>query len=353
MKHKILLLSAYRSDSHAYWADWLQQEIGAEQRVEWRVLELPGRYFRWRIRGNPLSWLNELTELLQHWQPSRILATSMVDISTIRGLFPALAQLPLDYYFHENQFAYPTGEGQHLSLDPQMVQLYGALAADRIWFNSHFNQQSFLAGVEQLMKKLPDQVPAALAAQLQQKCGWLPVPVRAIPTSAVAKTQNLIVWNHRWEYDKNPQFFQQILRQLKQHQVDFSLALLGHRAPKTPDVLKQIEDEFGAHILVNGRVSKADYQYWLNQAQVVVSSANHEFQGLSMLEASSAGAIPVVPDDLCYQEQYPLSHRYTPGNVNEAVVRVRAALSAQLPVCDVSNWLADQVKPRWIEVLNR
>ena len=353
MKQKILLLSAYRSDSHAYWADWLQQEIGGEHGVEWRVLELPGRYFRWRIRGNPLSWLNELTELLQHWQPNRILATSMVDVSTIRGLFPALAHLPLDYYFHENQFAYPTGEGQHSSLDPQMVQLYGALAADRIWFNSRFNQQSFLAGVEQLMKKLPDQVPAGLAAQLQQKCGWLPVPVRAVPTSVVAKTQNLIVWNHRWEYDKKPHFFQQILRQLKQQGIEFSLALLGHRAPKTPEVLKEIEDEFAGHILVNGRVSKADYQYWLNQAQVVVSTAKHEFQGLSMLEASSAGAIPVVPDDLCYQEQYPKQNRYPVDDLPQAVETVIDALRGQLSVCDVSDWLADQVKPHWIEVLNR
>ena len=57
---KILLLSAYRSDSHGYWSDWLQTDLDAD----WQVLELPGRYFRWRIRGNPLSWLDVLSRRL-------------------------------------------------------------------------------------------------------------------------------------------------------------------------------------------------------------------------------------------------------------------------------------------------
>jgi len=116
---RILLLSAYRSDSHAAWVTWLTRHLD----VDWRVLELPGRYFRWRIRGNPLSWREELTELFADWKPDHILATSMVDVATLRGLLPALASVPLTYYFHENQFSYPVGKEQHSSVDPQMVQL--------------------------------------------------------------------------------------------------------------------------------------------------------------------------------------------------------------------------------------
>lgn len=336
MKKNVLLLSAYRSDSHASWCDWLQQEVD----VDWRVLELPGRYFRWRIRGNPLSWLQPLSDLLLNWQPDHILATSMVDIATIRGLFPVLAQVPLDYYFHENQFAYPTGDGQHSSLDPHMVQLYGALAADRIFFNSDYNQQSFLSGVTALMKKMPDHKPDDLASCLRAKSQWLPVPVNAIvPEEHITKEEGLILWNHRWEYDKRPEDFYAILQRLQQIGVCFKLALLGPRAQKTPAVLEAIRDEFSGRIVVDGRVSRSEYEHWLQRAQVVVSCAIHEFQGLSMLEAVSAGATPVVPDDLCYREQYSSDCRYVSGDIQHAANKVVAAFAGALQVNDISPWL--------------
>ncbi|MCT7359556.1 tRNA-queuosine alpha-mannosyltransferase domain-containing protein [Thalassolituus pacificus] len=321
MSKKILLLSAYRSDSHASWVNWLTQNLAAD----WRVLELPGRYFRWRIRGNPLSWLDELPELLHDWQPERILATSMVDIATIKGLVPQLAVVPVSYYFHENQFAYPQGEGQHDSVDPMMVQLYGALAADECLFNSDFNRQTFLTGVDALLKKLPDCKPSSLSDRLRKKSTILPVPVNAV--MAGEKIPGLIVWNHRWEYDKKPENFLQLLQLLKAQGVDFKLALLGARAQKTPAALNQIRTEFSAQILVDGMLSRTDYKYWLGAAQVVVSTAIHEFQGLSVHEAVSAGAVPVVPDDLCYREQYPAALRYPPADTGAAATIIRAVLS--------------------------
>ncbi len=313
---KILLLSAYRSDSHASWVNWLRQNLAAD----WRVLELPGRYFRWRIRGNPLSWLDELPELLQDWQPDRILATSMVDITSIKGLNPALASVPVSYYFHENQFAYPQGEGQHSSVDPLMVQLYGALAADECLFNSDFNRRTFLEGVDALLKKLPDCKPASLAGRLADKCALLPVPVKPVATGQ--KTAGLIVWNHRWEYDKKPELFLHLLQLLEQRSFNFSLALLGPRPDKTPAVLEEIRRQFSSRIIADGMVSRAQYEQLLGQAQFVVSTAIHEFQGLSVQEAVTAGAVPLLPDDLCYCEQYPHLYRYPSGDMQAAAERL-------------------------------
>lgn len=309
---KILLLSAYKSDSHASWVKWLTHNLAAD----WRVLELPGRYYRWRIRGNPLSWLDELPDVLSDWQPERILATSMVDIATIKGLFPQLAAVPVTYYFHENQFAYPQGEGQHNSVDPLMVQLYGALAADECLFNSDFNRRTLLDGVDALLKKLPDCKPAVLAERLSGKCRVLPVPLKAV--AAAEKMPGLILWNHRWEYDKKPELFFQLLQQLEQRNFPFKLALLGARAEKTPAALEQIRTRYGAAIVADGMVSRAEYEHWLGAAQFVVSCAIHEFQGLSVQEAVSAGAVPVLPDDLCYCEQYPAAFRYPPGDMARA-----------------------------------
>ena len=113
---RVLLLSAYRSDSHAYWADWLRREFDD---IDWRALELPGRHFAWRIRGNPLSWLDALPAE----KPDRLLATSMVDLATLKGLHPNLADVPALLYFHENQFAYPLSDDQVRSVEPAMVQV--------------------------------------------------------------------------------------------------------------------------------------------------------------------------------------------------------------------------------------
>lgn len=311
---KILILSAYKSDSHASWVRALSNQSDAEV----RVLELPGRYFRWRIRGNPLGWLDELPALLQDFTPDEIIATSMVDLVTLKGLFPQIAHIPTTYYFHENQFAYPVGAGQHSSIDPMMVQLYGALAADRCQFNSHYNLRTFLEGVENLMRKMPDHKPNDLHARLAPKCSVVPVPIT--PIKALPKIPGLILWSHRWEYDKNPELFYDILKRLKQQGVYFRLALLGPRPDKTPDVLVRIRAEFAEHILADGMLPRAEYERMVGQSHIVISTAIHEFQGLSVQEAVSAGAIPVVPDDLCYVEQYPAENRYKAGGVDCAIL---------------------------------
>lgn len=383
-KPRILLLSAYRSDSHASWVDWLKSHLQAD----WQVLELPGRFFRWRIRGNPLSWLPELEQLLKDWQPQRILATSMVDIATIKGLCPALAAVPVSYYFHENQFAYPVTVDQHSSVDPQMVQLYGALAADELLFNSRFNQNSFLEGVDALLARLPDAIPSGIRQRLQAKCRWLPVVVKGCaqimdkPDARVSslyagvRQADLILWNHRWEYDKCPQDFLHILQCLDERKVWFRLALLGPRGARVPAALEQIRQQFGERIVVDGRVSREEYWQWLQCSAVVVSTAIHEFQGLSMLEAASAGVIPLVPERLCYVEQYPSLYRYpvcvntgtSRSNKGSASVRDSGSNKpASLPSIDVAaaantieqvfagqlsafwpaDWLEDKTVPMW------
>ncbi len=47
---KVLLLSAYAAQSHVYWRRGLQQMF---PQWDWTCLELPPRYFSWRVRGNP------------------------------------------------------------------------------------------------------------------------------------------------------------------------------------------------------------------------------------------------------------------------------------------------------------
>jgi len=339
----IWLLSAYRSDSHASWADWLVETF---TQFHWHKFELPGRHFRWRIRGNPLSWLYQFPEEA----PDLILATSMVDLATIKGLHPRLATVPCVYYFHENQFSYPVSKHQVDSIEPMMVQLYGAIAAEKSLFNSVYNRDSFLEGVGNLLDKFPDSIPEGIVNSLKNKCNVLPVAIHPIEHDEV-KDKSLILWNHRWEYDKDPEVFCDALIKLSQIYPDFKLALLGSRPKIKPDVLLKIEDMFADKILVNDKVPIQEYKKYLGQSSIVVSTAIHEFQGLSVLEAISAGAVPVVPDSLCYREQYDEIYRYESGS-SVALADMLVSCLNNLPESpDVSNWYSKALVGEWDKVL--
>ncbi|MEQ8516681.1 MAG: DUF3524 domain-containing protein, partial [Chromatocurvus sp.] len=103
--------------------------------------------------------------------------------------------------------AYPAGKGQH-TLEPRMVQLYGALAADRPVFNSAFNRDTFLQGVDDLLCAMPDAVPQGIVERLSRRSVVCPVAIEPIAIEgARARDPALIVWNHRWEHDRLPAMF--------------------------------------------------------------------------------------------------------------------------------------------------
>lgn len=348
-KKRIWLLSAYRADSHARWADTL---IRRRTEFEWRRFELPGRHFAWRIRGNPLSWLDVLDPRAAGDPPDALVATSMVDLATLRGLHPYLAEVPTLLYFHENQFAYPRSERQTTSVEAQMVQLYAALAADRIAFNSGYNRESFLAGVDALMQRLPDAVPDGLADRLAARSERLPVPVAAIDP-AVDRDPGLVVWNHRWEYDKDPDLFANAMIRLAERGVSFRLALLGPRGARPVAARTRLRSALGDRIVVDDAPGRTEYQAVLGRAAVVVSTARHEFQGLAVLEAVSAGCIPIVPDALCYREQFAARYRYPAGDLESLVGRLAEALAGRFEAPSVTRWTGPRPHEAWAAALKR
>jgi len=334
------MLSAYRAESHAAWADWL---LATFDQFDWQRFELPGRHFAWRIRGNPLSWLDALPDD----PPDLIVATSMVDLATLKGLHPRLGGVRTILYFHENQFAYPSSDTQTASVEAQMVQLYAALAADRVLFNSQYNRQTFIDGVDALLDRMPDHVPPKVVDRIAAKSDVLPVPIRPIAPADTRET-GLIVWNHRWEYDKNPELFADAMIALADRGADFRLALLGWRHEKIPGALARLREILADRIIADGCLPANEYRALLARAGVAVSTSSHEFQGIAMLEAASAGCIPLVPDALCYPEIYPAEYRYPAGDVQALVDRLTGWLSGNMPApINVEAWNTEPLEPAW------
>jgi len=360
---KILLLSAYHATSHQQWADQL---IDGLPEHDWQLLTLPPRHFSWRIRGNSLLWaFGDATLLQQPWD--LILATSMVDLSTLRGMVPALCKIPTVVYFHENQFDYPTsGMGRPFAIEPCLVSLYSALCADRIVFNSDYNRTTFIEGTDILLNKLPDKFPGTIVKQLKQNSSVLPVPVPACfyqaNTRNHSKTDNTyfdIVWNHRWEYDKGPDRLLRCLEQLcTQHQhttLHLRFHIVGQQFRQRPEAFEKIKTLLEANGWLGQWGFVASRQRYLELLQascLVLSTALHDFQGLAVLEASAAGCMPVVPNRLAYPEFIADNCRYASDTANpETEARSAAEMINQRyqqwqnrqlelpPFCDLS-WKA-------------
>ena len=312
---KILVLSAYAAQSHVHWQQSLQAMFAHWQ---WRVLSLPPRHFSWRVRGNPLFW--SITERDALERPyDLVVATSMVDLATLRGLVPALTRVPTIVYFHENQFEYPQDQQKYSLLDAQMTSIYSALAADCIVFNSGYNRDSFLAGCSALMRKLPDRVPPGVALILRERARVLPVPVdmdQVAPlwpgASGLPIERPLrLLWVGRFEHDKGGEGLLRILRRLETASLDYELAMTGQQFRASPEVFSEIKSLFDHRLVQFGYIDCiTEYQALLQAADVVLSTALQEFQGLAVMEAVAHQCHPIVPDRLVYPEMYPALYRY-------------------------------------------
>lgn len=309
---RILLLSAYDAASHRHWCQWLQSTFTD---YHWTCLSLPDRHFYWRVRSNALTFLSKYSDVLTA-PYDLIIATSMTDLATLKGFIPALSRCPSLVYFHENQFAYPQQNDQrHKSnlINAQLNSVLTATAADRLVFNSVYNRTSFSQGLRAFIKRMPDGIDRQLPDILDARSQVLPVPIISTPCrpgSDNDKHMPEIVWNHRWEYDKQPEVFFAALTKLHDEQLPFKLHVMGQTFRESPACFAVAQEYLRDRIITWGYQSRQHYDEVLRRADVVVSTAIHDFQGLGMLEAMHRGCIPVAPDRMAYPEYIPASLRY-------------------------------------------
>jgi glycosyltransferase involved in cell wall biosynthesis len=256
-------------------------------------------------------------------QADLVLATSMTDLATLKGLVPAIAGLPCILYFHENQFAFPSRQASDRDVAAQLTSIYSALAATQLVFNSVFNRDTFFAGAKALLRKMPDGVPAGVLELQELNALVLPVP---LPDPLFTRTPSVrrpdIVWNHRWEHDKGPERLLEIVQAYVASGLPGKFHLVGQQFRTVPPAISEAIALLKAHQLLGAQgyiESVAEYHALLAQSEFVLSTADHEFQGLAVMEAMALGCLPVVPDALVYPEYVPAESRYT--TAAEAVQR--------------------------------
>ena len=303
---KILLLEPFYEGSHAKWADGYQQF----SRHEIRLLTLPGRHWKWRMYGAAVTLAEQF--MAMNFEPDLILATDMLDLCTFQALTKKrTAKTPFAIYFHENQITYPwspTDEDVQLKRNNQygFVNYTSSLAADAVVFNSHFHQQSYLEGLVPFLNQFPDYKNIETIAKIRKKAAVLPLGMDleslhvAVPSKPM---EAVLLWNHRWEYDKNPADFFTALFQLQAENIPFKVIVLGKSYHKTPAIFAEAKEKLQNEMLHWGyAVSFEEYAALLQQADILPVTSRQDFFGGSVVEAIYCNCHPILPNRLAYPE---------------------------------------------------
>ncbi|MBJ6751135.1 tRNA-queuosine alpha-mannosyltransferase domain-containing protein [Geomonas anaerohicana] len=316
----IALVEPYCTGSHAAWAT----EYAAHSTHDVELFTLAGRNWKWRMHGGAVTLASRF--LAAGKKPDLILATDMLDLTTFLALTRPLSdRCPSAIYFHENQLTYPWSPGDpdpgaQRDLHYAFINYVSALAADAVLFNSRYHMDSFLGDLPGFLKRFPDAVDLASVDAIAAKSRVLPLGLDLVkldrfrPQGATEPEVPLLLWNHRWEYDKAPEAFFEALYQLADEGIEFRVAVLGESFGRVPAVFKEARERLGARVAEWGyQKSFGEYAQWLWRADILPVTSRQEFFGASVVQALYCGCQALLPDRLAYPE-------HVPGGSVEAVV---------------------------------
>lgn len=330
---RVLFVEPFFGGSHRLFAE----RVVRLSRHSVRLLTLPASFWKWRMRGAHLTLLGKIRE---HAAAADVLfASEMLSLGELCGALPVLADLPKVVYFHENQLNYPAPPGEAPDVHFGFTNISTALAADAMVFNSRFHLEEFLGGIRDFLRRMPDHRPAGLAAALRPKCSVIYPGIdcaelerhpRPVPR---ARRPVTLLWNHRWEFDKQPEVFFGTLQALTAEGLSFRVHVVGQNFQIKPRPFLEARAALGDRIATFGYLPvRADYLRVLRDADLVVSTAIQEFFGIAVMEAAFCGARPLVPRRLVYPELYPEECLYAgDGELQE---RLRRFIGEGVPPYD-------------------
>ncbi|MEM7180827.1 MAG: DUF3524 domain-containing protein [Spirochaetota bacterium] len=296
---RIVAIEPFYSGSHKLCLDTLQ----AHSYHEIQILSLAGRHWKWRMHGGAITLAKQYRELPE--SVDLILTSSMLNLAEFRSLAQDIST-PCVLYMHENQFNYEAQPGTR-DLHYGFINYTSCMVADRVVFNSQFHMSSFLSHLEDFLRSMPDQKNLDCVAQIAQKSSVIP-PCFPLPQQQNKSNHSIptLLWNHRWEKDKNPRDFFAALHELKKANLPFRLILLGERFSRIPEAFARGLDSFAEEICFNGFAkSLGEYLSLLRQADILPVSSWQDFFGISIVEAIACGCYPILPKRLAYPEHIP------------------------------------------------
>lgn len=308
---KVLLNVPYYTGSHKYWADNLIQY----SKYDFDLIAMNGRHWKWRLQGSAIHLANQFNQKYRDSAlPHLIICSTMMDVSLYRSLIRK--SIPIVYFMHENQLTYPVSDidERREEFHYGFINYKSCLAADYVFFNSAYHRTVFLEALEKLLKRLPDYQSMDSIKMIQEKSeiSWIGIDLDRISEQLIKirskKQRNdipVILWNHRWEHDKNPDLFRRLLLHLDSKGIDFKLVLTGESSEKS-QVFQEINSLFRTKIAHSGFFP--DYKSYIeaiSHCDLSPISSEQDFYGISVLEAVCCGVSPLLPQNRVYNDFLP------------------------------------------------
>ncbi len=327
---KVALVEAFFTGSHKRWAEEMQ--TFSSHKID--IFSLKGNYWKWRMHGGAITLANQFLEKGEKYD--LILATDMMDLSLFKSLISAkYNNIPIALYFHENQLCYPWSETdrdvqKNRDSHYAFINFSSALVADQVFFNSHFHKDSFLGALPNFLKGFPDYNELDSIKKIEAKSEVLYLGMDLQKFNKYKTEQNkkpLILWNHRWEYDKNPKDFFEALYLIQEKKLDFKVVILGENFRQIPIEFDEAKERLKDKILLMGYAdSFKDYAAWLWQAQILPVTSNQDFFGGSVVEAIYCNCFPILPKRLAYPEHLPNQAKYFYKSIEQLTDKLENAI---------------------------
>ena len=299
---KLLFMESYFGGSHGEFAKGLVDHSG----YDIDLVTMPERNWKWRMRGAALYFFDSVKNLKRY---DGLIVTDLMSLSDLKAL-AGVDCPPVLAYFHENQITYPGIPGENHDFHFGIIDITTALSSDRNLFNSKMHLESFLNGIEHFARRVPDFQPRWIHDRIAAKSDYLHPGVRFPVKIDLCKRDDtlppLIIWNHRWGYDKNARAFFKALDKALSKGLEFRLAILGDNFTVDQKEFSEAKKRYGDRIVQFGYVSeRKDYIAWLEKGDIVISTALQENFGIAIVEAIRYGCLPLLPNRLSYPEILP------------------------------------------------
>ena len=203
---RILAIEPYATRSHLQFLEGLR----AHSRHEIALDTLAPRKWKWRMRT---SGLHFAPRVAANGPWDLLLCSDFLDLAALRALLPAgQRDVPAVLYFHENQLTYPLPDYEERDYQFTLIHLHGMLAANHVLFNSSYHRRTFLEALPEALRVFPDFDGPALVHPLAERSSVLHLGTDAPPGAPSGPhAEPRIAWNHRWEHDKDPDAFAEVL----------------------------------------------------------------------------------------------------------------------------------------------
>ena len=308
---KILHLSPVLRGSHLHFAEGLKKYSAFEfKTLGFKKLN----WFSASLCSPLLGSTEKLTPLdvAETFKPDFLLCTDFCNLPGFIAFHRQLGNTPSILYMHENQLTYPLHSPKKPRNEAIIWQTLQTCSwVNEIWFNSKWHFEDFFEGLKKFQTRFPIQYDFETSLREKSRVVYPCIDFDGLPTlnTRIRKPNEencgpiKILWNHRNDYDKGFARLVPLLRQLVDANIPFQWIHLGESKTDGCEKIDRLVEVLGNRLIHVGRVEdRIHYLKWLERADIVISLSDHEFFGMSVLEAIRAGCFPLLPNRLSYPE---------------------------------------------------